>query len=539
LDEFASAAGAAAATTKKLEKRSILAAYLRGLDAEALPIAAVFLTGRPFPLSSERTVNVGGALLRDAACALTDIPPEAFDAAYVPLGDVGETVAAVLADRAHPLASLTLIEAGKVCDALARTPKPTDRAEVLRAALAACRPAAAAFLVKALTGDLRIGVQESLVEEALAGAFGRDIAAVRRANMLLGDIGRTALLAREDRLHEARLMLFRPLKFMLASPVDEAEDALRIAGNWVVEDKFDGIRCQLHTDGQTTRLYSRTLDPVTEQFPEIVEAFAGYGRQVVLDGELLARDGDRQLGFGALSRRVGRKRLSPALRAEVPVVFVAFDLLAVDGAPCLEEPLTARREALASLPGVARLEVPVLQPVASADEIAGAFEAALARGNEGLMLKSPGSTYQPGKRGRAWLKLKRPLATLDAVIIAAEYGHGNRRGLLSDYTFAVRDGDRLATVGKSYSGVTDQEIAALTDLFRRTALRDFGNGVIVPPTVVVEVAFNGINRSARHQAGFALRFPRIKRLRPDKPVAEIDTLDRVRELWAHQETPRE
>ena len=536
MDAFASAADEVAATTKKLQKRSILAAYLRSLPLEALPIAAVFLTGRPFPLRSAETVNVGGALLRQATMAVTGVTPEEYEAAYIPLGDSGDTVAALMASRPPPPTSLTLTEAHRLCEVLSEPSKTADRAHVLAQALAACRAPAAKYLVKIMTGGMRTGVQESLVEEAIAEAFGQGPEAVRRANMLLGDIGQAAVLAREGRVTDAQLTMFRPLKFMLATAIDEAEEALRIGPEWLVEDKFDGIRCQVHCDGRETRLYSRTLDDITLQFPEIIESFSDLDAPMVCDGELIARAGERLLGFASLSKRLGRKAPDEEVLREVPVVFVAFDLVALGGQPLLGEPLTARRERLTELRRVDRLTVPAMAAVTTAEGVCTAFEQALANGNEGLMLKDPASTYQPGKRGRAWLKLKQPLATLDVVIVAAEYGHGKRRGLLSDYTFAVRDGARLATVGKAYSGVTDREIAFLTQHFRRTAVRDFGRGVLVPPSIVLEVAFNGVQKSGRHQSGFALRFPRIKRLRLDKPVEEIDTLGRVRELWEKQGT---
>jgi len=536
LDAFASVADEVAATTRKLEKRSILAAYLRELAPESLPIAAVFLTGRPFPLSSERTVNVGGALLREAVVEVTGVSPKEYDAAYIPLGDAGDTAAQLLGGREQPARSLTLEGVRRLCDELAACPTATERRALLIGALTACRAPAARYLVKILTGALRIGVQESLVEEALAEAFGRDPDAVRQANMLLGDIGRTALLAREDRLTDARLALFRPLKCMLATAVDGPEEALGIGAEWLAEDKLDGIRCQLHCDGAETRLYSRTLDEITRQFPEVAAGLGGAGREFVCDGELIAAMDGEQLGFAQLARRLGRKGPDEALTRAVPVALVVFDLLALDGRPLLAEPLGERRVRLQGLPLPPLLRATEALPVRDVAGVEAAFGAALARGNEGLMLKDPRSTYQPGRRGRAWLKLKRPLATLDVVVVAAEFGHGRRRGLLSDYTFAVRDGERLATVGKAYSGVTAREIAFLTEHFRRSAVEDFGPGVLVVPSIVLEVAFNGVQRSGRHNSGFALRFPRIKRVRLDKPVAEIDTLDRVRRLWETQGT---
>jgi len=479
-------------------------------------------------------MRVGGALLREAVAAATGATPEAFAETYVRLGDGGEAVAELMAVRPEPPSSLTLLEARRLCESLGKAATIAERRDTLAHALAACRPPAAKYLAKIMGGGMRIGVQESLVEDALAEAFGCDAEGVRWANMLLGDVGHTAALARAKRLHEATLTLFRPVKFMLATAIDAADEALVIGPEWEAEDKYDGIRAQVHCDGRDVRIYSRTLDEITSQFPEVATAFGETGRPLVCDGEILAQAGDRQLGFAKLSKRLGRKQADEDILREVPAAFVAFDLLALDGAPLLREPLAERRGALAEVLAGSRTAIARTQRVADVPGVEAAFEAAVARGNEGLVLKSAASPYQPGRRGQAWLKLKRPLATLDVVIVAAEYGHGKRRGLLSDYTFAVRAGEGLAPVGKAYSGVTDAEIAFLTETFLKSAVRRFRGGVIVPPMIVIEVAFNGIQRSPRHPSGFALRFPRIKRLRLDKPVAEIDTVERVGELWERQ-----
>ena len=494
----------------------------------------MFLTGRPFPLRREDTVQVGSALLQEAVAAIAGTTPEAFAETYVRLGDGGEAVAELMPSRPEASSSLALLEAQRLCESLGKMATVAQRRDALARALAACKPPAAKYLVKIMSGGMRIGVQESLVEDALAEAFGCNPEDVRWANMLLGDVGQTALLAREGRLYEAKLTLFRPLKFMLATSIDAADEALALGPEWGAEDKYDGIRAQVHCDGHEARIYSRTLDEITSQFPEIAAAFGEMGRSLVGDGEILAQTGDRQLGFAKLSKRLGRKNPDADILREVPAAFVAFDLLALGDAPLLREPLSERRRALAEVLAGSHAVIAHSERVADASGVQAAFQAAVARGNEGLVLKSAASPYQPGKRGRAWLKLKRPLATLDVVIVAAEYGHGKRRGLLSDYTFAVRASEGLAPVGKAYSGVTDAEIAFLTETFLRSAVRSFRGGVIVPPMVVIEVAFNGVQRSTRHPSGFALRFPRIKRLRLDKPVAEIDTLERVEKLWERQ-----
>jgi DNA ligase-1 len=323
---------------------------------------------------------------------------------------------------------------------------------------------------------------------------------------------------------------------MLASPVETPEEAMQRAGTDMVwtEEKYDGVRCQLHREGGRCELFSRDLKETSLAFPEIVDAGLALNHDVVLDGEILAHRGGRVLPFFDLQRRLGRKVVSEKMRKEVPLVFVAFDLLAVDGELVLDEPLRERRarlEALALRPPFLLARVESAGSAADLDRI---FAETRERGNEGLMLKNPESPYTPGRRGMSWLKLKRPLATLDCVVTAVEWGHGKRRGVLSDYTFAVRDedqGGRLLNVGKAYSGLTDAEIATMTEYFLEHTVNDLGRVRLVEPDTVVEIAFDSIQRSARHRSGFALRFPRIVRIRDDKPPLEADTLARVGELY--------
>ncbi|MEO7663958.1 MAG: DNA ligase, partial [Candidatus Limnocylindrales bacterium] len=343
----------------------------------------------------------------------------------------------------------------------------------------------------------------------------------------------------------ASLALFHPLKFMLASPAEDAAEIVRRLGPVVwVEDKYDGIRAQLHKRGSDVRLYSRDLHDITSGYPEVVAGTRDLPWDGILDGELLGfRDGV-VLPFVSLQARLGRKSPSAKLREEVPVVFVAFDLLGSGGGggtavePLLDVPLEERRARLAAL------DLPLadaggvfatshLVSADSADALEAAFLAARARRNEGLMVKDPASIYSPGRRGYGWLKMKKALATIDCVVVGVEVGHGKRHGVLSDYTFAVRDeaNDRLVTIGKAYSGLTDAEILEMTRWFEAHTVSQHGRYRVVEPTVVVEVAFDVILRSARHKSGFALRFPRIARLRTDKPATEADTLATVGRLF--------
>jgi len=533
---WAATAEVIGATTKRLEKGAALAGYLAGLDDGALAVAARFFGGTVFPHHDARTTQVGPSLLSGALVAVAGADPATLGDRWVVHGDAGDLAAELLADRRD--AGLSLGEVAARIAAIGAAPSTAERRAGLESLLAALGPREARYLVRLLMGEPRIGLKEAQVEEAVAAAFGRPLAAVRRATLLRGDLGEVAQLARADALDSARLALFHPLGFMLAQPLPTAEEvAARLPAPFVLEHKYDGIRAQAHVDGDRVVLFSRTLDDISRGYPEVIAALAGLGGGLVLDGELLAVDPEapaRALPFKALQQRLGRKQPSDTLRASVPVAFVVFDVLAADGALVVDEPWTARHGRLAALPWPpAGARMAPYQLASDAADVLAAFDAARMAGNEGLVAKDAGSVYAPGRRGGVWFKLKRPLATLDVVVTAVERGHGRRRGVLSDYTFAVRaaeDDPRLLVVGKAYSGLTDVEIAALTTRFEAITIEQHGGWHRVRPEVVLEVAFDVVQPSKRHASGYALRFPRIVRVRDDKPVSEIDTLARVREL---------
>jgi len=536
-----------AATTRTSEKTALLADYLSGLTAAELPIAAVFLTGRPFAEADERAAGLGWSAIATTVTDLAGLPRSALDDAYDRSSDLGQAVDDVLTLAGHlpdPDVSPTLPEVAAAYAAIEQASGPAAKSGILRELLARSDPLTAKYVVKVLSGELRIGLREGLVDAAIAKAFGRPIDAVKWAGMLTGDIGELAALARDDRLDDASLSLFHPIKFMLASPAEDAAEIVKRLGVPVwVEDKYDGIRAQLHRDGDDVRLYSRDLHDISGQFPEVVEGSRGLAWDGILDGEILAWRDDAVLPFIALQARLGRKSPSAAIKAEVPVIYVAFDVLGLgrgDGPveALLREPLEDRRRRLEGLRlplagdgGVFALSH--LVSVTSEDALEDAFLGARERRNEGLMVKDPRSIYSPGRRGLGWLKMKKALATIDCVVVGVEVGHGKRHGVLSDYTFAVRDtdNDKLVTIGKAYSGLTDAEIAEMTAWFEAHTIQRFGRYRQVEPTVVVEVAFDVIVRSKRHQSGYSLRFPRIANLRPDKPLDEIDTLETVRALY--------
>jgi ATP-dependent DNA ligase len=537
-----------AATTRTSEKTGLLAEYLRGLTPEELPIAAVFLTGRPFAEADQRAAGLGWAAIARTVTELGGVPRAALAEAYDRSSDLGIAVCDVLTEAHHeppPEVSPTLPEVAAAFAEIEVASGPARKSAVLRALLDRADPLTAKYIVKVLGGDLRIGLREGLVEAAIARAFERDLDDVKWAGMLVGDVGRLAGLARDGALESASLALFHPLKFMLASPAEDAVDIVNRLGPEVwVEDKYDGIRAQLHKQGSDVRIYSRDLHDVSSGYPEIVDAGRSLPWDGVLDGEILGwRDGT-VLPFIALQTRLGRKSPSEAILAQVPVIYVAFDVLAVgpgNGAEVealLRLPLTERRARLDTLElhladDGGRFARSHLVEVSDADALEAAFVDARARRNEGLMVKDPESRYAPGRRGLGWLKMKKALATIDCVVVGVEVGHGKRHGVLSDYTFAVRDTttDKLVNIGKAYSGLTDAEIAEMTRWFEAHTIARYGRYHQVEPTVVVEIAFDVIVRSNRHGSGFSLRFPRIVRLRPDKTVDEIDTVESVTALY--------
>ncbi len=610
-----------AGTSSRLKKRAAIAAAILQVQEESNPTSGeglpdmghpvglfcLYLAGLPFAEADPRKLNAGGALLSKQLLKVSGATDADLGHAYRRHGDLGAAAYDLLQAHAKGPGApcldsetwengITLAQVSDTFAGMATAKTTAIRAALVESLLRRASPIEAKYLLKLMLGDMRIGVKQSLVEEAIAVAAEADVAAVRHAVMLEADLGAAAERAFAGTLAESRMRLFHPLGFMLASPVETPQEAVeRFSGkkpkenteptegaeNFTevqafLEDKYDGMRAQMHCGAGDApgrvAIYSRNREDITESFPELVEAFAGVttaeGAGLIFDGEILGWDyaTGQALPFAVLGQRIGRKRVDNAMRAQVPVVFMAFDLMFAGGELLLGLPLRERRNRLEAEverlleitqsplilherkpqvglfdeppteePKLPRLMLSPSRLVESAEEIDRAYAEARARANEGVMLKAANSIYQPGRRGISWVKLKRELATLDVVITGAEWGNGRKAGFLSDYTFAVRDAvGELKNVGKAYSGVTDAEIAELTDFLKAHTLEDFGHFRTVEPLIILEVAFNNIMRSDRHASGFALRFPRILRIRTDKPLAEIDTVARVEEVYQSQ-----
>jgi DNA ligase 1 len=553
---FANVGEAIAETPAKLQKIRRLADYLHSLTREQLPIATTYFTGKAFAQSDARTLQVGWAVICRALHAATKIDGAEFHRIASAHGDAGKTAFEVLEGRTSP-EPFSIPESRELFDNLHRARGPLAKADLLRDRLGMLSAREGQYVVKILTGDLRIGLREGLVEEAIARTFDVSLEQVREANMLLGDIGQTALLASRKELYRAELSIFRPIKCMLATPEPTAEavwerfaEAVRddrapaaTSTTVYLEDKFDGIRAQLHRSAQRVEIFSRDLRRITEQFPELAEQARNFREELILDGEIIAFQEGRELTFFDLQKRLGRRNdgedLFARATADVPVAFVIFDLLWLNGRSLLKIPLRERRRRLVDLRLPPQFQIARVMPANSAAEIEQTFQQARRRLHEGLMIKNPESLYLPGTRGMFWFKLKKELATLDVVVVGAEFGHGKRNHVLSDYTFAVRDETtgELLPIGKAYSGLTDTEIGALTEHFKQNTIADHGRYREVKPDIVLEVAFNSIQPSTRHASGLALRFPRIKAIRSDKNVDSIDTLQYARELAGQRATP--
>ncbi|MDP9035305.1 MAG: hypothetical protein M3O50_10900 [Myxococcota bacterium] len=522
-----------------------LASIARDENAAALAMAARLAAGRTLAVGDGRTLGVGWSLVLDLVCDATGFDAEVVVACARKTGDLGEAfgLLARRAPGAHDRVGLRLEAVGRLADALASEGSRAGKRALLDAAFAVATPLETKYLCKALGGGLRIGAQDGVVEGAISRAFGAPLESVRRAAALVTDLGALAVLAHQRRLGEARLLIGRPLAFMLATPIESLAIVIDPAA-YVLEDKLDGVRAQAHrTAAGSVAIFARGLDRLTDAFPEIVSALTGAHGPAVLDGEIIAiAPSGRPRPFQALQPRLKKSPPSADELTQARVALVVFDLLADASGPLLGLPWSERRKRLESLlEGIgphdtlrlnAATAIPTGLPVEGALEAA--FVAARARGHEGLVLKRADAPYEAGRRGHAWIKVKRAHATLDVVVVAAEEGHGSRAGVLSDYTFAVWRGEELVPVGKAYSGLSDVELEATSRRLDGLTTERRGGLRLVRPEIVIEVAFDGIQRSARHSSGFALRFPRIVRLRDDKAPELADRVAAVEALFAAQ-----
>jgi ATP-dependent DNA ligase I len=529
-------------TQSRIQMAEAVASLLASLDPAEAEVAARFMVGRAVEQGDEKRLQVSGRAIWKIVAEMTgaaDQSEEIFTAAE----DFGEAIEMMLRLRGiDPAPTLTIADVDRVFREIADIEGRHARArklETLRALLERASALEGKFIAKILIREMRHGVSEGLMIDAIAKMASRPAAEVRRMHMLEADLGRVVRMLREGRAPDAAALessrpaarAVKPLKPMLAQPAADVAEAFAILGpELALEHKLDGARVQIHHPGAgETRIFSRRMNDITASLPEVVEAAARMGeRRAILDGEVIAVDGaGRPLAFQEVMRRFGRVRDIARLREEQPIRLFLFDVLALDGALTIDRPYAERAAMLgelaaaAGLEQVGRIERPTLP------EAERFFADAVSAGYEGVVAKSLASAYTPGVRGRGWVKVKHT-RTLDLVIVAADWGYGRRHGWLSNYHLAARD-ERggLSEVGKTFKGLTDEQFAEMTERLLALKTAESHGTVTVRPEVVVEVAYNDIQRSTQYECGMALRFARIVRIRDDKSAEEADTIDAV------------
>jgi DNA ligase 1 len=567
-------------TTKKNEKIDIISNYITNLDETSLSIAVLFLSGRAFPIGSTATLNIGFSTIMESLSEIAMLDIKDIQNIHLKHGDIG-AMAEYAVSKKHIISlfnqqeniSLSYVyhQFKKIAHIMG-SGSNKNKKNILIGLLIALSPLESKYLIKIITGEMRIGSVEGLVEIALSRAFDRELESIREAMLISGDISQVAVLAKKNILHNVIMQPFVPVSFMLADVMFSAEEIINYYNKPLIcEYKYDGIRLQMHKFDKKVLLFSRNLVDITYAFPELVKAAiestiktqdTSIHNQVdfILDGELIAFKNDRPLHFQELQKRLRRKNVTDYITTEIPIYYIVYDIMYFKDNQVLKKSLLDRKNLLSTI----SFKKPIINSSYkisdSIEQVIAIFNESKDIGHEGLVVKDPLSQYHPGKRGRYWMKLKKELDTIDAVIVIAEYGHGKRAGVLSDYTFAVRDEDkkntnnnnnnnnfnlnnnnnnylensRLKTIGKAYSGLTDKEIDEMTERLKQIIVEDNGNRILVKPEIVLEVAFDTIQKSDRHNSGFALRFPRIKNIRIDKSLNDIDTLEKVRQIYKNQ-----
>lgn len=526
----------------RLEMRDLVASVLPTLDEAELPVFVRFVQGKVFPDWSPEKLGVGPMLLYEAAAYVAGRKKADMVRLVNEVGDAGLAVERLLARRQQSAFFDEALSLGEVHSLLTRVASASGaqsqqaKMRLLRQGFGAMTPREARYFARLVLAELRIGIGEGTVRDAIALAFGVDVRHVEHAQQALNDLGEVALLARhgEDALSEVRIVPFRPVRMMLAQQGTIAEQ-LAEYGPVAVEYKYDGSRIQFHRVGKVCRIWSRRLEEVTHALPEIVEALrAATDRDLILDGEVVAVGPDgRPLPFQTVLRRFRRKHGVAAAREAIALVPRMFDCLYADGETLLDRPLTERRRVLA---GALTDHLAPQKVLESEDAIRTVYGQALRDGHEGVMLKLPDSPYTPGKRGKAWVKIKPEVETLDLAVIGAEWGEGRRAQHFGSYQLAVQDRGKLLSVGRVATGITDQQLAELHALFKDLVIAESGNSVTFEPEVVFEVGYSEIQKSPNYASGYALRFPRFVKVRDDKDIDEVETLRSLEARYRRQAT---
>jgi DNA ligase 1 len=580
-------------TPSKNKKVDIISQYISHLQEDSLATAVLFLSGKIFQRGSPYNLNIGFRMILQSLLDISNLRDVDIKRIHLEHGDMGAIAEYAVSKKqvvtlfdqfegkgGGGVEQLTLSDMStqfKKISNLKGLHSNNDKKNILKGLLIRCSPLEAKYLVKIISNEMRMGSYEGLVELAIAKAFGRDVMDVREAMLVSGDIANVALLSKRNILNSATIEPFVPMSFMLADVMFTAEEIIKYFEKPLAcEYKYDGIRVQMHKFGHNCKIYSRNLADISYAFPELVDNAlqvriskeerhqikeiknSNEDDEVdvvdfILDGELIAFKNNKPLHFQELQKRLRRKNMTKGTLTETPIRYVVYDIMFCGKKQVIKETLENRKKLLSKLLYKDSIMINAeSDTITTAGEMISKFKTSKESGHEGLVIKDPSSQYHPGKRGRHWIKLKEELDTIDTVIVMAEYGHGKRAGSLSDYTLAVRgfppepDVDTTGTedegalfnnlkiIGKAYSGLSDKEINYMTSKLRSLIIRDEGNRIIVKPEVILEVSFDTIQKSNRHDGGYALRFPRIKNIRYDKGLKDIDTLEKIRAIYENQ-----
>lgn len=525
-------------------KISICAEYFTTLrEEEHLNLAVRFLGEGAFPDVSGKRAATGSRTTSTLAAEICEID---YDMVFKPCrtatGSSSETIQKLFENIPEAKAkwsaeALSLKRIEEVFDDLAGLSKRNEKQQLLKETWLQMTPLEVKYFIRIMgQGSLRIGFETKSVVNAIAKAFGKDPEAVRYAHMITGSLGKTAVLARKGKLDEAQLRLFHPLSFMLASPIESR--SVKDITRYIAEEKFDGMRCQLHVSGKKVKLFSRDLNDITRSFPDVADFFREKDvPDMVLDGELCVYKDDTILPFQLLQKRMGLKKPSDNILTDYPVLLISYDILYAYDRPVFGKTLTGRRELLQSIAEEHRLPLSSQFEINSDDDIQKLFDRALAHGNEGLMLKLKDSVYEYGQRRKSWLKVKEPGGSIDTVMMYAHAGSGKRGGTYSDFTLgvSVRDDERyeeeFIPIGKAYGGYSDKELRELNKRIKELTVERYGPTLGLKPGIVIELEFDDIQVNKRTKANFTLRFPRFKSIRWDLSPNDADTLKEVERLY--------
>lgn len=532
-------------TSSKLEKIALVAALLRAMPPELLPPVCYLLRGRIFPEYSPQELQLGWASIWDSIRTVAHVSADDLTEAYNQYGDLGSAAEVLFRKRpqssapflTEPLTIEECYSALVKIATLSGTGSQRRKKAILMGLLNRSLPAEAKFVVKTITGEMRYGFKEGLLEEAIAQAFSVDLEVVRKAYMLRSDIGEVARIAKEqpELLPSLSIVLGRPLRPMLAETAENLEEGFKRFDKVLFEFKYDGARLSIHKSGEKVWIFTREALEVSTSLPEVVTEIKGIPHSFIVDCEIIPFEHSPK-AFQELIKRLRRRHRVEEYARKIPVKLYVFDLLYLDGTSLIDMPLVERRRLLNTIiQPTERMELAKWILTKSSAQARIMFQEALDLGFEGLMMKNPDARYTPGKRGSEWLKLKPEAETLDLVVVAVEYGHGKRAHLLSDYTFAIKDREgNLAPIAKAYCGLRDREIEEMTRYFKGIAREQRGRTLVVEPRVVVEVKFGEIQKSSLYGIGYALRFPRIKRIRWDLSVDEIESIETVEKIFRRQ-----